>query len=125
MCAHALKHGATEDLVTIREQFCVSIGHSLWLEINISSTVLTFTNVTLRRGSLAGPLPILSLGEFGYCGFIFYFLFIQVVRGSPPFGCRASVAQAGLQVKNNLNVASDNWSHTARIVAPLFLTRLK
>lgn len=45
-CVYALKHGATKDLVTIRDQFCVSVLHSSGLEINISSIMVTFTNLT-------------------------------------------------------------------------------
>lgn len=51
-CIDARKHGAMKDLVRIRDQFCVSVLHSSGLEINISSVMVTFTNVTLRRGGL-------------------------------------------------------------------------
>lgn len=51
-CVYARKHGATKDLVRIRDQFCVSVLHSSGLEINISSITVTFRNGTLRCGSL-------------------------------------------------------------------------
>lgn len=48
----ALKRGARTHLVRIRDQFCASARHSVGARDQPFITMVTFTNVTLGRGSL-------------------------------------------------------------------------